>query len=101
MIGKNIKELREERGYTPKELASKIGVSQGAVYFWEKEINEPTAGYIVKKASVFGVSTDDLLSYENVAYCKDQKNAKMMSIFNRLGEEKKDVLLTIGMEFLK
>lgn len=101
MVGKNIKELREEKGYTQKELASKIGVSQGAVYFWEKEINEPTAGYIVKMASIFGVSVDDLLSYENVTAYKNEKGAKLMSIFGRLNDEKKDVLIAVAEEFLK
>ena len=50
MFGKNLKELRTEKGYTQAELAKEIGVSQGAIYFWEKEINEPTAGYLVKLA---------------------------------------------------
>lgn len=64
MFGKNIKELRIEKNMSQKMLADKIGVTQGAVYFWEKEINEPTVGYIVKLATVFGVSIDELLSYE-------------------------------------
>ena len=60
MFGKNLKELRTEKGYTQAELAKEIGVSQGAIYFWEKEINEPTAGYLVKLADIFGVSVDEL-----------------------------------------
>ena len=55
MLGKNIKELRKERGYTQARLAKEIGVTQGAVYFGEKEINEPTAEYLVKLAKIFGV----------------------------------------------
>ena len=53
MFGNNIKELRKEKGLTQTQLAQAVGVTQGAIYFWEKEINEPTVGYILKLAEFF------------------------------------------------
>ena len=58
MLKDNIRDMRKEKGYTQSQLASLVGVTQGAVYFWEKGINEPTAGYVVRLAEVFGVSAD-------------------------------------------
>lgn len=61
MIGKIIKELRLEKGLSQSLLASKIGVSQKAIDFWERGINEPKASYIIKFADFFDVSADYLL----------------------------------------
>ncbi len=61
MIGNRIKELRTELNISQKELADKIGVSQKAVDYWEREVNEPKASYIVQLADYFCVSCDFLL----------------------------------------
>lgn len=61
MIGDMIKELRKERNISQAALASKIGVSQKAIDYWERGVNEPKASYIVKLADFFDVSADFLL----------------------------------------
>lgn len=40
-IGKKIREARELRGYTQRELAKMIGVSTGTVAAWEQGIHAP------------------------------------------------------------
>lgn len=60
-IGEIIKELRTERGLSQAALAKEIGVSQKAVDYWERGINEPKASYIIALAEFFGVSSDELL----------------------------------------
>lgn len=60
-IGEIIKELRTERGLSQAALAKEIGVSQKAIDYWERGINEPKASYIVALAEFFGVSSDELL----------------------------------------
>ena len=102
MFGVNIKDLRTERNMSQKVLAEKIGVSQGAVYFWEKEINEPTAGYIVKLASLFGVSTDELLSYELKRDSKENTGrGEMLAMFDKLSETRQNLLISIAKELLR
>lgn len=64
-IGEVIKKLRQERNLSQQALAKAIGVSQKAVDFWEKSINEPKASYIVALADFFEVSCDYLLRDEN------------------------------------
>ena len=61
MIGTRIKELRRERALSQQALAQHIGVSQKAIDYWERSINEPKASYIVLLAEFFGVSSDYLL----------------------------------------
>ena len=59
-----IKQLRQENNISQQKLANEIGVTQKAIDFWEKNINEPKASYIVKLAKYFSVSTDYLLGIE-------------------------------------
>lgn len=65
MIVERIKELRLESGLSQQALAKGIGVSQKAVDYWERGINEPKASYIIALAAFFGVSTDYLLGIKD------------------------------------
>lgn len=49
-IAERLKELRQENGLSQSALAHKIGVSQKAIDYWERGVNEPKATYIVKLA---------------------------------------------------
>jgi len=64
-ISKRIKELRLELNISQQKLATEIGVTQKAIDFWEKGINEPKISYVIKLAMHFKVSTDYLLGLEN------------------------------------
>lgn len=60
-----LKELRIEKNLSQQKLAQEIGVTQKAIDFWEKGINEPKASYIIKLAKFFNVSSDYILGIEN------------------------------------
>lgn len=102
MLGKNIKEFRLEKGLSQAQLAALIGVSQGAIYFWEKGINEPTAGYLIKLARVFSVSVDELLSFDNGAVASKEKYfGEFANVISKLSVDQRDVLMKTALEFLK
>lgn len=61
-IGEKIKELRIERGLSQVGLAKKIGVSQKAIDYWERNVNEPKAGYIILLVKAFELSYDEFFS---------------------------------------
>ncbi len=61
MISQRIKELRNEKGISQQTLAKAIGVSQKAIDYWERGVNEPKSSYIVLLADYFSVTTDYLL----------------------------------------
>ena len=64
-ISSRIYELRQEKNITQAVLAKEIGVTQKAIDFWEKGINEPKASYIIKLSQYFDVTTDYLLGLED------------------------------------
>ncbi|MBQ9734675.1 MAG: helix-turn-helix transcriptional regulator [Clostridia bacterium] len=102
MLSRNIKELRTENGLTQAQLAESIGVTQGAVYFWEKGVNEPTAGYLIKMAELFGISVDELLSFEcQKSGEQSTKVAEMNRYFSKLTVSQQEILIDTAKEFLK
>ena len=56
-----IKELREKKGITQKELAELMQVSFQTVSKWENGVNYPDITYIPKLADIFCVSSDIIL----------------------------------------
>ena len=64
-ISSRIYELRKELNFSQIELAKRVGVTQKAIDFWEKGINEPKASYIINLAKIFNISTDYLLGLED------------------------------------
>ena len=60
-FGQNrIKELREERGLSQRQLAKEIGTSQANLSRWEKNIVEPCISECWRLADFFNVSIDYL-----------------------------------------
>lgn len=60
-----LKALRIDNNLSQQKLAEQIGVTQKAIDFWEKGINEPKASYIIKLAKFFGVTSDYILGIED------------------------------------
>ena len=61
-IGEKIKELRLEKQLSQMQLSKLIGVSQKAIDYWERSVNEPKASYIVRLVKIFDLSYDDFFS---------------------------------------
>lgn len=61
MISQNIKSLRMQKGLTQKELADLLHVTSQAVSRWEKGAVEPSVDTISKMASIFEVTTDEII----------------------------------------
>ncbi|MCI8513741.1 MAG: helix-turn-helix domain-containing protein [Lachnospiraceae bacterium] len=62
VTGKTIKELREKRKFTQRELAEKIGVSDKTVSKWETEKGLPDIGIIGDLSKALGISIAELLT---------------------------------------
>ena len=58
-IGDKIKELRIEHALSQMQLAKMIGVSQKAIDYWERNVNEPKASYIIALVAAFELSFDE------------------------------------------
>lgn len=64
VIGTNIRQIREMRGMTAKNVANTLGISQTRISNWEVGKNEPKSEHLVALARIYGVSTDFLLGVE-------------------------------------
>ena len=61
-----LKELREERGLTQRDLAKALNLSKGSIGMWESTDRIPNAKQLVQLAIFFGVSVDSLLDINEI-----------------------------------
>ncbi|HJE82949.1 LexA family protein [Megasphaera stantonii] len=61
MNGKRLKALRENAGFTQKELADLVSLTPKAISFYELGEREPTGEVLISLSKIFNVTTDYLL----------------------------------------
>ena len=66
IFSQRIKELRKENGYTQRELATKLELTNSTVCDWETGRSEPDLETLKKIAQLFSVSTDYLLGLSEI-----------------------------------
>ena len=64
-FGKNFRLLRKESGYTQKEVAEKLGISQSNVSDWEKNVARPEYENLIGLAEIYNVTLEELLGLPN------------------------------------
>jgi transcriptional regulator with XRE-family HTH domain len=60
-LGNNLKTLREEKGYSTREIESYLDISKSAVSNYENAMNDPQLSVIMKYAEFFDVDVNWLL----------------------------------------
>ncbi|MBQ7348461.1 MAG: helix-turn-helix transcriptional regulator [Clostridia bacterium] len=65
LLGKRLKELREERGLTQKELSEKLNLNSVTYLHYEKYQREPPLSVLADMAKFFDVSVDYLLGLKD------------------------------------
>ena len=61
VFGKNLKELRLERGLSQTELGQQLGFCNQTISFWENGSREPNLDSLIAIAKFFNESIDNLL----------------------------------------
>lgn len=61
----NLKELRENKGLTQREIAKLLNISQVTYCNWENDKTEPDLNNLIRLCRFFMVSTDYLLGIES------------------------------------
>lgn len=64
--GENVKEKREERGWSADELATKVEVTRTTIFRIERGDLNPNEALKARLANVFGVRMDKLFAYPAV-----------------------------------
>ena len=75
LIGDNIRKYRKEKGFTQKDLAKKLGVSQQMIGQYENNKN-PKIETVERIAIALNISLSQLLPDELVSEIKDQEFIK-------------------------
>ena len=95
-LGNNIRFFRKEKGWTQKDLATKLGCSQAVIASYEKETRTPLADKIIVMAQLFNVSFNELFGVQNNIKIKQPKNSKLWKKFeeiDKLPPHEKTVLI--------
>ena len=104
-LGSRLRELRENRGLYQKDVATEIGVSPGAISYYEKDIKKPGREVLDKLANFYGVTTDFLLNgKDNTLSDIEEKFPEGVQILRRasyeLFEEDKKKMIKLIKAFL-
>lgn len=68
-FGEKLRKLRTDRKISQQDLAQKAGLSQTAIYYWEKGERKPKIEQLRKIATVLGVHISDLVDdWNNFSY---------------------------------
>jgi Zn-dependent peptidase ImmA (M78 family)/DNA-binding XRE family transcriptional regulator len=86
-IGKNIRYLRRERGWTLAKLAAKAGMSEVPLGRIERNVNAPSASAIYSLSKALNVSVDTLFAEEHESFR-----------LHRFEDEKKPFLIAADLE---
>ncbi len=80
MLSEKLKELRNLKGYTQKEVALLLDFNRVTYTNYEHGVSEPNISTLKKLASIFDVSIDYLLDY-NISSTKTiKKNALLLEL---------------------
>ena len=60
-IGTKLKELRQNKGLTQKDIASSLIITPQTVSKWELGISSPSLEMLVALSEIYGISVDDLI----------------------------------------
>lgn len=65
ILGQRLKELRQEKGLTQKQLSKDLNINSVTYLHYEKNQREPSLSLLVEFAKYFDVSIDYLLGVED------------------------------------
>lgn len=92
-MGKKIKKLRSEKGFSQEKLAEKLNVSRSAVAKWESDGGIPEIDNLLQLSLVFDISLDELVG--NISGQNNSKEAGMVnSESHDFGNQCYDIELT-------
>lgn len=95
--GRRIQQLRKDHGWTQKELAHQLSVTDKSVSKWERGLNYPDMAMLEPLAQVLGTTVVELLGIENAAEQEKLEAVTDIAVeeTDRLRKELRDRALTI------
>ena len=84
-FGFRLKQLRQARSITQKELAKRLGLTKSVISAYETDIRTPSFDTLLHIAAFFNVTTDYLLGVDH----------DMTLDISKLTEKDKEIILTL------
>lgn len=97
-IGNRIRQYREKKKLTQKQLADLIGVSNSRVSNWEKGINRPDADIIADICRALDVSPSVLLDVRLSTDELNDKERKIIKAYRVKSDLQKAVDILLGID---
>ena len=88
-FGERMAQLRAAAGYSQRDLAKEIGISQRMIAYYEKQTQHPPTHLLPTLAKALGVTADQLLGSETVKAVGKEKDNRLWRRFSQI--EKLDV----------
>ena len=97
VIGKFIASERKRKGYTQRQLADILEISDKTISKWERGNGFPEVSLLLPLCNELGITVNELLSGERVSEEDYQKKAEenMVNMIKEREENKKKAILTI------
>ena len=84
-IASNLKQIREAKGLSQREVAKQIGVANTSYFAWERVKTKPKKENLIKLSNIFGVTYEALV--------KDEET-DLLSAFHQLTDKRKEKVMT-------
>ena len=95
-FGKRMAKLRNERGYSQRDLARETSISQRMIAYYEKQAQYPPTHVLPVLAKALGVSVDQLLGVEKAKEDGKKKDMRLWRRFSQIekldAKEKRQVI---------
>ncbi|MBR1597613.1 MAG: helix-turn-helix transcriptional regulator [Lachnospiraceae bacterium] len=90
-IGRFIAEMRKKQGYTQKEIAEQLGISDKAVSKWETGRSMPDNSIMLPLCELLNINVNELLSGESLSVTEYNRKAEenMMNLMKDSDERKR------------
>ncbi len=95
--GKFIAAMRKEAGFTQRQLADQLGISDKTVSKWECGNGLPEVSLMLPLCELLHINVNELLSGERLSGADFQKKAEenMMNLMREKEESKKKIILSV------
>jgi transcriptional regulator with XRE-family HTH domain len=103
-FGERLARFRKASGYSQRELAAELGISNRMVAYYEKETDHPPAALLVPLSKLLDVTTDELLGVKPPRRRQARKDARLqrrVSQMEKLPPQERRALIAVIDTFLE
>ena len=97
-IGMRIRKYREKSGFSQKELAELIGVSNSRISNWEQGINRPDADILADLCRALNVSPSELLDVRLAPEDLNEQERKVIMAYRTKTDLQNAVNILLGID---